>query len=83
MAMKMCSFSVTYSFKGTLTGEVAFSGDGNYVSTKLRDDDLEQIEALLKKIQSRVLDQSAAMLLQARDDMLAIEHRNPPSALVA
>jgi hypothetical protein len=74
MAMKMIGFSVTFDYRGKIRGEATFSGDGNYVSTQFNGPELEQIAALIESIKARVLDESAAQLIQARDDMLAIEH---------
>ena len=72
--MKLRYFSVYIGYDGSITGSIKFSDDDSSVEHKLNDGQVAQLSALIEQWKASLLDEAAAKLITARDDMLALEH---------
>ena len=72
--MKVTDVSFYFSYDGSVTGNISFRGAANSVVHKLTEAQVAEARAMFARWQSQVLDDAAANLIQARDDLLAIEH---------
>jgi hypothetical protein len=76
--MKLSSASFYITYDGKISGSVTFRGEKNQVTHELTDAQVAEFELMVLRWQGAVLDESAAQLIQARDDLLAIEHSAAP-----
>ena len=72
--MKVTDISFYVAYDGKITGIISFRGGDDSVIHKLSPEQIAEAEAMFARWQSKVLDDAAASLIQARDDLLAIEH---------
>lgn len=74
--MKLSHFSVhVNSYDETISGSLYFTGDPTSITHSLTRLQVDQLSALINQWKARILDEASAALIQARDDVLALEHR--------
>jgi hypothetical protein len=72
--MKLSYFSVQVSYDGLFSGSIHFVGSPTSVTHQLTERQLLQLSTLIDQWKAELLQNAADKLLQARDDMLALEH---------
>lgn len=78
--MKVSYFSVHVSYTGSLSGMIQFSDPEDIVTHTLTKEQVDQLAALVESWKAQLLDGAASKLIQARDDLLALEHHGPTKA---
>ena len=72
--VKLSTVYLHVTYEGKLSGTVSFRKGFNAVTHDLTPEDIEKLEAVFASMQPKILDEAAAQLIQARDDLMAIEH---------
>jgi hypothetical protein len=72
--MKLSYFSVNVSYDGSLRGVIQFVGEPTSVTHTLSREQTTQLSDLIEKWKAQLLVEAASKLIQASDDVSAIEH---------
>jgi hypothetical protein len=72
--MRLYYFSIHVSYDGSIRGTISFAGDSTTVERTLTTEQTDQLMELINQWKAQILDDASKQLLQARDDMLALEH---------
>jgi len=74
--MQLSYFSVNIDYKGNVGGFVQFSDGPTQVMHSLTQEQSSQLSALIDTWKAELLERASNKLLQARNDMLSIEHQS-------
>jgi hypothetical protein len=72
--MRLYYFSIHVSYDGSIRGTISFAGDSTTVEHTLTTEQTDQLMELINQWKAQILDDASKQLLQARNDMLALEH---------
>lgn len=79
--MKLSYFSVNVSYDDTLRGIIQFSGDLTSITHTLSREQTNQLSALINQWKAQLLVEAASKLIQASDDLVALDHVDRPPTL--